>query len=1214
MKKQLLLLAVVFTITTMPAKAQTLVNLAEIDTLGHPSRLLDFITAKSDYNGNFYVLYNVWLVGDMQCLGILKLDNNGNNVWGNFYCDDAAHYLFAAGLAVSDNAVYAAAFNVDSANATSVYKTIKLNAATGDTLWTADYAGSYGGYDIATAIAVDDTGNIYTTGTEQSGVLDSKITVVKYDSTGSQLWTSSYDSTGMFDGAVAMQLDPSKDVAVTGFSGTGFSSWDFVTVGFNPHTGVKQAYNRSPNGNGSFSQPVALRKDQYNNFYVLGTSAVSGSNTDIKLIKYDSLFNEQWAVSYGDSLLPDKAAMLQYKAYSLIACGTSNKANGGKDIVTLKYDDSGNLLWSRHISAPNPIHEASAVDLIVTDDKNIYVTGKWYNGSDTDVVTFSYDFDGNLRWLKTYSRTANSNDHPNGLHQNDQGKIVVLVGSYAPTDTFYFKVKYEEWVRTTQVAIDTDSIPIFAKKNIIVRFDTSLLNYDAINNEDLVYGGMETFFKDSVTNLLDSVLPREILRASHFIKLAPHYHTWDTTLVSNIGDTVKIPPFWSSFLMVYDGGDSSEQQYCDSFMLLSPLIKWAHLNYMMHNFSCSSSPTAGCTSIRPTDDFYCNNQYALHDDDATHNYTNGNINAEGAWALETGKSFVKVGVFDSGIKWTHEDFQKKFGETKIKGGFDYVIHQSPILQNDIDPDYSGHGTSCAGIIGALRNNSIGISGLAGGSWCDNPLGNDPSDDMAGVSLYSLGTSTPINGATVTVMASEIIAMNDALSGNVLNTVPTIDIGNFSHGLPGTINEFQDYTEKFYQAFRLGKILVAARGNLDLDHIHGNETMFPACFNDDWVLNVGGSNADGDRAEAINNSSMYGDGLDVVAPYFNTMNYTTGVSTNSDYSVASGTSISAPYVTGLAGLLLSYKNDPLGIPNYNNLAPEDIEEIIQRTAYYDLGKYGYGMNGELYSNETGWGRIDAGNALNLVNKSTSRLLHFNSLDFSTITTPVQVAANINITLMNNDPNDLSVLAGTYQADVWRYTQTVSHNITLNSNENIVGFWARSSASNSYPLYINNGSENQLTAYEKAIVDEVNMNATATNATIWGYYYKLNPGTSNEKWIPHDPTQNTANLKMSYTILTHISTPLETKEIKSDLALTIYPNPTSNLLHLNLISEKNAFYTIKLYSAIGQQISVLFSGYATTISQDYDLGVVNSGMYYVQLTSAQQTKKLNFVIIK
>lgn len=76
-----------------------------------------------------------------------------------------------------------------------------------------------------------------------------------------------------------------------------------------------------------------------------------------------------------------------------------------------------------------------------------------------------------------------------------------------------------------------------------------------------------------------------------------------------------------------------------------------------------------------------------------------------AWEITTGSSDVVVGILDSGIDSTHPDLQNRVDASL---SFDFT--------GDVDApggltDVFGHGTSMAGVIGAISNNGVGISGI-----------------------------------------------------------------------------------------------------------------------------------------------------------------------------------------------------------------------------------------------------------------------------------------------------------------------------------------------------------------------------------------------------------------------------------------------------------------------------------------------------------------------
>lgn len=307
---------------------------------------------------------------------------------------------------------------------------------------------------------------------------------------------------------------------------------------------------------------------------------------------------------------------------------------------------------------------------------------------------------------------------------------------------------------------------------------------------------------------------------------------------------------------------------------------------------------------------YVTQNFKLHalgmpnDPELSKQWAHEKVRAFEAWDTNVGSRETVVAIIDTGINSSHPDLAANAwtNSEEIAGngidddgnGFIDDMVGWDFLDNDNDPDditsqqNPGHGTHCAGIVGAVGDNNKGISGMS-----------------QAVSIMALRFIGP-NGQGDLMAA--INAIDYAIAANV-------DVISASWGAEVGASQAQPLIEAVERAAAADIVFVAAAANSGKNN--DSTDFYPANVEAPGVIAVAAS----DSADAKPSWSNYGRAkVDLASPGLDIYSTLPG----SSYGNLSGTSMATPLVAGLVALLKSEMR--FG----DNLTGPQIESLLQTT--------------------------------------------------------------------------------------------------------------------------------------------------------------------------------------------------------------------------------------------------------------------------------------------
>jgi hypothetical protein len=280
--------------------------------------------------------------GDMRASNdcvIIKYRPNGDTAWARFY-DWAGYDDDLDALATTPQGdIFAAGFCSDTVPGGNIL-VLKYDS-TGNRRWAACYDGPQHGADWPSAIAADRFGNGYVAGISDWGYgTPWDYLTIKYDSTGETLWTRRYDGAASGDDkSSAVSVDRSGNVLVAGTAQFEAGNRDYATVKYDS-TGTQMWSARFDGPANALDEAHAIAVDSGGSAYVTGAARIEQCVAACVTIKYDIYGDVVWMATY--PALPFTPVVGIAIVVDGEGCAYIAGAYDG-DILTIKYVQNGGV-------------------------------------------------------------------------------------------------------------------------------------------------------------------------------------------------------------------------------------------------------------------------------------------------------------------------------------------------------------------------------------------------------------------------------------------------------------------------------------------------------------------------------------------------------------------------------------------------------------------------------------------------------------------------------------------------------------------------------------------------------------------------------------------------------------------------------------------------------------------------------------------------------
>jgi uncharacterized delta-60 repeat protein len=362
----------------------------------------------------------------------IKYSSTGDSCWVRYYNTEGNNDMAADVLVDGAGNVYVAGTSETDDN----YEDMLLvkYSSSGEELWVRlyDYQQNE---DFGLAAVIDQQGYIYEVGSVcnwQAGG-DYDMQVLKYSPAGALVWARTFRGPGENeDSATCVAVDPQNNVVVAGCTNPDIWDSGYLVVKYTP--AGETLWSRSFIGEGEENGAVAVETDNQSNVIVAANDEGDRSEFDYLVVKYSPTGDELWRRRYNtEEDYCEKLAGMRLDAEgNIYLTGTTEAPGGGgkEDVATMKYSPSGESLWARRWAAPDLGFNAAWGTALALTPAGPCVGGHYRHwGRDTNALLLQYDSSGSELWEQRLAGPGQRNWNGDGADDvafDPEGNVIAV--------------------------------------------------------------------------------------------------------------------------------------------------------------------------------------------------------------------------------------------------------------------------------------------------------------------------------------------------------------------------------------------------------------------------------------------------------------------------------------------------------------------------------------------------------------------------------------------------------------------------------------------------------------------------------------------------------------------------------------------------------------------------------------------------------------------